>query len=286
MSSSDAAKWSGRVFLGDGATRKSEMSIPELEGQARRKRYGPQFEEEFVARVQAKAQKKAKEILTQAQAEAEAMRAGAREEGFAEGINLAKEQLEEAKAEMAQAMRGVLAGIEERSGSIYDRHRQDIVDLVRAAVERVVGVELSCNTGAILAQLLDQALELLESSKRVTIRVHPEVAALAEDCLKSGAEEGVKPERWRIKADEGLAPGGMIVESDHGVADNSIESRLERVMAIFDQLRVNGESGEQGGGQQPAQPERQDRPEQQAQLQQKNAAEPAPQPEPQPEPNA
>ncbi|MDY7002361.1 MAG: FliH/SctL family protein, partial [Thermodesulfobacteriota bacterium] len=193
-------------------------------------------EAEYLERVRERATLLAKDILIQALAEAEVLKKDAIEKGVAQGRKQAREQMDQELAKQSEALAKALGAIQEGGTALWEKHRQDIVTLTRLAVEKVLRIEISKAREEILAGLLDQALEVIDSQRDLVIRVHPDDANLLEDLLHRAKAEHPALEQWRVKADPGLARGGLILESDHGMVDNTLEKRRESIEPILDQL--------------------------------------------------
>lgn len=230
-------KW-GRIFMG---TRVSELSDVE---NVRSRAWDAKDENDYLERVKAKAVEKAREILANAEAEATEMRKKAKEEGYAEGLEQAHTELEEARSAMSGAVTGVLEAIQEESIVLTRAWRDDLAALVPLAVEKALALTLSQERRAVLESLYTQALRSLESSRRITVRVSPEDEAAIADIINQGAAQQNGPESWKVKGDPSVTPGGLYLESESSLADNSIESRKAAVEAVLAGLTVPDPAGE------------------------------------------
>ena len=240
MSSSDASTQgflpgNARVVMGLGGNGPTEMTVHEIEG-AKTQTLDEKTELEFWARVRAKAQAKAREILEQALAEAEAVRAQAREEGFQQGLVEASQACEAQLAAMGGTLAGTMQGIEAERPRLWAVHRQEFAALLKMAVEKVLHTELSERRQEILSNLLDQAIDLMDTRKGFTVLVSPQdeetVAHLLEEARK--AHQGMG--HWRVKADPALEAGGVRLESDAGIVDNAVDSRFDQISDLLDRV--------------------------------------------------
>lgn len=241
MSSSDEPQESGllpgnaRVVMGLTDTGPSEMTVHEIEG-TKTQPLDEKTELEFWARVRAKAQAKAREILEQAMVDAEQERAKAREDGFQQGLAQASEACEAHLAGMGGTLSGLLQELEHERATLWERHRQEFAALLHLAVSKTLHTELSENRRDILANLLEQAIDLMDTRAGFTVVVHPEdepaVAELLEQAKK--AHQGLGP--WRVKGDPALAAGGVRLESDAGVVENTVDARFEQIAELLGRM--------------------------------------------------
>ena len=226
----------GRVFMGFSSPGPSEVTVGELRERGRGPARDEKAEAEYQERVRERATLLAKDILIQALAEAEVLKKDAIERGLAEGKDQARAQMDKELAKQSEALAEALNAIREGGAALWDKHRQDIVTLTRLAVEKVLRIETSKAKEEILAGLLDQALETIDSQRDLVVRVHPDDEKLLEDLLGRAKTNHPALEQWRIKADPDLAQGGLILESDQGMVDNTLEKRRQSIEPILDQL--------------------------------------------------
>ncbi|BFR47165.1 flagellar assembly protein FliH [Nitratidesulfovibrio sp. HK-II] len=234
MSSSDAEKpdrW-GTIFMGPGPL--GETTLTGMEGASARPLWDEHTEEEYMERVRAKAEAKAREMLTQARMEAEVMRAAAHDEGYNAGMAQAHRELEEFRAAMGESVSAVLSAIQGQCSSIFAGWRADLVGLLRAAVERGVGLVVDAERAAVLETLFVKSVQALEQRRTLTVRVNPEDEPAVADIIAATKERFPGLEAWTVRGDAAIGPGGMVVESRDGMVDNTIETRrriVEEVLA-------------------------------------------------------
>lgn len=254
MSSSSAMaegrekKRRGKIILGPAdATGLTEISLDELED----RKGGPSVwdagcESVFFDRVRGKAKNMAKEIIAGALAEAERIRIAAAEEGREEGLARAASEIEAMLGAKADTLAKILDQAQGGGKALWDEYRQDIVILTTLAVEKVLAVELEVQRKEVLAGLLDEALDNIDSQRNLLVRVHPEDADLMGQLLEEAIKIHGSLKNWKIKPDGTLAQGGVILESDQGMVDNSIKARREIIFQVFDKLGLAEDNNEGG----------------------------------------
>jgi len=245
LSSQPDKPLTGRVIIGLGGQGPGETTVEEIESRRRGSAgpgWSPKTEEEYLRRVRERATSMAKDILEKAMAEAEAVREQAAKEGFEQGMAQAQEQVQTMLQEQADTLAGMLGTLQNAGPALWEKHREDMVAVVRLAVEKAVRLELDSHRSEILAGLLDQALESIDNLRGLSVRVHPGDAEGMELLLEQAKARHPDLERWRVKADKTLSPGGLVVESDQGMVDNSLEVRHKAINDILDQLDLaNGD---------------------------------------------
>ena len=237
-----------RVVMGVGMAGPQETTVAELE--ARRSPFPfERMEAEFWERTRTKAQDMAKEIIAKAMVEAEALRAAAREEGMAQGAADVQAQIEASKAqfdahvqEMSQAFGETLAAIQTDRKTLWDGYRQDFVTLLHMALEKSFGILLTDARREILAALLDEALDLIDTRTELAVVVHPDDAPMIEELLTRAAAVRQGLSRWHVRGDAALLPGGVRLESRDGLVDNTVDSRFAEVQSVFAKLSARPEA--------------------------------------------
>ena len=226
----------GKILLGTSSEGPTVVPLAELEGGSERLTWTQANTEDYKRRVRDKAAAMAKSILLEAQREARELKAQAKTEGHREGRELARRELELAREEMAVTLTGYLAAFQSGRGNLWNTQRQDIVTLIQLAVEKAVHLEMSSRNREILENLLDQAVDALDSRQRLIVRVHPGDEDNMLNLLRRARERHPDLGSWRVKTDPALHAGGLLLESDHGLVDNSVETRLAWIREVLDHL--------------------------------------------------
>ncbi|MBU4191252.1 MAG: flagellar assembly protein FliH [Proteobacteria bacterium] len=225
----------GKVVIGMDSPGPNQMTIQELEGK-RQLIWDESTDEEYLNRVQERAREKAKEIMLFAELEAEALRATARHEGYAEGLAQAQADVEQHTRTISAEAEKLFARIGSQGSNIFEARRKDIMDLIRLAVEKTLRIEMSQSRKASLEALMRQALERNESRHQLVIRCAGEDAEGLDAFLKTIQERNPALKYWTIKGDPALTAGGVVVETPDGKVDNSVATRWQGVEAILDQM--------------------------------------------------
>lgn len=199
-------------------------------------RWTPEDEEAYLARVREKAAAMAKDILAQAEREAETVREAARQEGYKSGVAQADAELEQLRSSIGDMVQVVLSGIEAQSAKIYTAAKADLVEVTKLAVEKITGLVLNQERETVLENLFDEAMRILESHKSLTVTVNPEDEPAVADVIAAAKEKHPDLTSWQVKASPALEPGSVQLESESSMADNSIGSRRAAVAQALDTL--------------------------------------------------
>lgn len=230
--------YTGRVILGTESAGPSEMTVQEMEGK-KRLIWDDTMSDEFMSRVRTKAQVKAKEILAQAMEEAKNIRTAAQEAGLAEGLASSQQQLEEHLHNISTGLGQVIETIQSQADVVWEARRADFVQLIRMAVEKVIGIEMAQRRLEMLDFILEQSVARLESNRVFMIRTNPEDAETMDDLLARAQAGNPKLTKWIIKPDPSIT-AGVIIETTDAKVENTTDGRWEGVSAILDQLTIYG----------------------------------------------
>ncbi|CAM2060151.1 flagellar assembly protein FliH [Desulfovibrionales bacterium] len=236
-----AGQCTSRIVRAMGSGGANQTSLGGLGGRGQRVAWSVAMEVEYMDRVKARAAAKAKEILDEGRAEVDVLRKNARQEGFTQGLEEAQEQMKAARQAIVDSMAQALTSVQAGMAAIWQEHRQALTDLVRLAVERVLGRELAIDRYKILEYYLAQAVDLLDRRTGLCVRVHPDDEATMQELLERARECYQGLDRWHIRTDVAMQPGGLAIESDYRIVDNTIKGRLAPIREILDQLDLAGE---------------------------------------------
>jgi len=241
------ARNSGRVIVGMGSRGPSEMSLGEMQGQRDLTKWTSKTEEEYMTRVRDRATEAAKQIISQAMVKAAELREQGRAEGLEAATQEAQALLDQLAEQQAQALGQALTALEEGGRVLWNQHRQDIVVLVRMAVQKIVRLEMDTRREEILGSVLDQALDAIDSHRELILKVSPQDENFIGALMERAKQLYPGLDRWSVRADGKLSPGGMMLESAQGMVDNTTESRWAAVEAVLGQLGLDAAPAEGAG---------------------------------------
>ncbi|EXJ15669.1 HrpE/YscL family type III secretion apparatus protein [Imhoffiella purpurea] len=169
----------------------------------------------------------ARELLDAARRAAEALRAQAEEDYARERRRGYDEGLAEARMEMGVRMLETV----ERSVAYFGQIEHQVADLVMTSLRKILG---EFDDTELTLRLVRQALQVVQSQPRVTIRVCPEQAAELQERLSRLIAGYTSLGTAVISADPRLERGGCILETEIGVVEASLDLQL---MALDKALR-------------------------------------------------
>ncbi|CAG0999504.1 V/A-type H+/Na+-transporting ATPase subunit E [Phycisphaerales bacterium] len=199
--------------------------------------------------IRARSQAQAEEIVRDAHREREALIAGAREEGRAEGMRAGREDgmragREEGKAAAVAERRAALQALEKSWSDAlaeFVRMREHLMiearsDIVRLALEiaqRVTRRKVDADPG-VVGELLGAVLALITRPTRLSVRLHPEDEPLAREVLPALLESLSHVEHVELRPDPSLPKGSCIARTPTGSEiDASVTTQLDRIASAL-----------------------------------------------------
>lgn len=192
----------------------------------------------YFERVKQKAGQMAEGMLAEAKAQAEQIRADAEQQGYEKGLEAAQEELNAFRNAMADSVSAVLHTLQEQGPRIFEQWREDVVGVVRVAVQRITAKEISEHRKEVLEGLLVEAVGLLEKRRELVIRVNPDDEPVINDIISLTRDRFDDVRSWRVKPDLAITPGGMVVESESSLAEGRLEARIAAVDEVLERLTL------------------------------------------------
>jgi flagellar assembly protein FliH len=230
---SDFAACPGRVIYGLQSLDRAGLNRPPTQT------WNSETEDRYMEQVRERAQQMAKEILAQALAEAEQIRANAQAQGFAAGRIDAKSLAQAENDKVCSFLDSMQTALVAEKERIYAEHKQSLFAILRLAFEKTLGVVLDEQREQVLNALFDEAVSQLQARTCITVHVCKADLQLAQTLADQSREKRSDLPELRICASLDLEPGGVRIESGDGLVDNSISARFEQVRTILDGYMEN-----------------------------------------------
>ena len=179
----------------------------------------------------------AEEIVRQAQEQAQDIRNQAYEDGKAEGLSQGQEF---ARAELEQEKQSFQEEIERRQKEMQEQElalEPQFAEIMAALIEKITGV-LCQDKKDIIIYLIHQAMNQLEKTKQITLRVSKEDMILVSS-HKEELKANVSPDvEFEVIEDESLQAAQCIIETDSKMIDCSLDVQLKNVQEQIKMLTI------------------------------------------------
>jgi len=173
--------------------------------------------------------------LAAAEADADTLRAEAREQGLREGREEAMVALTPALEALAQAAEAVQADQHARA----ERLEAHAVDLALFLAEKVIGGAVSVQP-ELVVEAVRGALRGIVDRERVTVLVHPEDLDLVRDAMDAMRATLGGIEHCEVQAERRVSRGGAVVRTSDGDVDARVETKLQRAREVVEAALSTG----------------------------------------------
>ena len=172
--------------------------------------------------------------LAQAEAEADAMRAIAREEGLRDG----REEALAALAPALEALNQAVEAMQLEQIARAERLEAHAVDLGLFLAEKVLGGAIAVEPERVL-EAVRGALRGIVERERVTVLVHPEDLELVRDAMDDIRASLGGIEHCEVQSERRVSRGGAVVRTPEGDVDARVETKLVRAREVIEAALSN-----------------------------------------------
>lgn len=205
------------------------------------------------------ASSKAEEILTEAKRERERILRGARDEGYAKGMQEGqaagqkqgyaageKTALEESRARLAAldgAWSSALKTFESQREALTSAARTEVLGLALQIAERVIHRAIACEPGVVVDQVAAAVAQVMRPTG-IVLAAHPQDVELVRAAIPELSKTLAAMRQATLAGDEKLARGSCVVRSaGGGIVDASIGTQLDRIAEALVPGRTKGAEG-------------------------------------------
>lgn len=158
-----------------------------------------------------------KNLISKAYEEANAIRENAQAQGFEEGMQQARQAIDELRGSISQLMNGR----EEALLSMVD----EIGALAVEVASRIIKTEVSCDETLVLALVRDTIQKAGRNSKSILIKLNPEDSGTVKKMLKDDPIPNLQAEVI-VMDDPAVDQGSCVLETNSGLIDASFSTQL------------------------------------------------------------
>lgn len=167
-------------------------------------------------------------LISRAKEEAAAIKEAAAKEGYQEGLQAAKDDLEKVKESLGAFFNA--------KQEIYDNIAPDILEISLDIAKKIIKKETIENPEVILNNIKDIMKGLSKEEAKITLRVNPSQAAMLKNDVPEVADSLGLEAKIIIVADETITEGGCLVTTTNGVIDATIESQLAIISEVLKEI--------------------------------------------------
>ncbi len=157
-------------------------------------------------------------LISRAREEAQSIKESAVKEGYEEGMNQAKADIEN--------LRNSLSAFVSAKQEVFDYIAPDILEISVDIAKKIIKKEIQQDPTIILENIVDLLKTLSKEETRVTLRVNPEQAMLIKQKIPEVVEMAGSEAKVNVISDENISYGGCMVTTTNGIIDATIETQM------------------------------------------------------------
>lgn len=164
-------------------------------------------------------------LISRAQEEAGIIKDSAAKEGYKEGIEQAKADVDQLKSALNEFLNA--------KQEIFEYIAPDILEISINIARKIVKHEIQQNPELVLGSILDILKNISRDESKITIMVNPSQVAIAKESIPEITSSLAIDARINILADDTIEEGSCIVKTSNGIVDASIDTQLEIIKEAF-----------------------------------------------------
>lgn len=157
-------------------------------------------------------------LISRAKEEANSIREAAAKEGYEEGINAAKQDIENLKNSMEEFLNA--------KQDVYDEIAPDILEISLDIAKKIIKKEMNESPEILLENIKEILNGLSKEETKIVLKVNPAQAAMLKQEMPEAVSMAGLEAKVLIVPDENTMEGGCMVTTDNGVIDATIETQL------------------------------------------------------------
>lgn len=157
-------------------------------------------------------------LISRAREEAQSIKEAAQKEGYEEGLNQAKADIEEVKNSITSFLGAKQA--------VFDYIVPNIMEISLDIAKKIIKQEIQENPSLIMENITEILHGLSKEETKITLRVNPVQVSLVKAEIPEVLTNTGLDARVMVVPDEAIMEGGCMVTTTNGVIDATIETQL------------------------------------------------------------
>lgn len=157
-------------------------------------------------------------LISRAKEEANSIREAAAKEGYQQGIDAAKQDIESLKEAIEDFFRA--------KQDVYDEIAPDILEISLDIAKKIIKKEMSENPEILLENIKGILKGLSKEESKIVLKVNPSQAVMLKQEMPEAVAMAGLEAKVIIMPDEDTMEDGCMLTTDNGVIDATIETQL------------------------------------------------------------
>ena len=157
-------------------------------------------------------------LISRAREEAQSIKEASQKEGYQEGLNRAKADIEE--------MRDTLTAFLGAKQEVFDTVAPYVMEMSLDIAKKIIKKEIQQDASIILDNIQQLLKTLSKEESKITLKVNPIQVSLIKSEVPEMLNNAGLEAKLMVVPDDGIMEGGCLVETTNGVIDATIETQL------------------------------------------------------------
>lgn len=167
-------------------------------------------------------------LISRAKEEANSIRAAAAKEGYQQGLEEAKADIENIKETMGQFLNA--------QQIVYDNIAPDILEISLDIAKKIIKKEMKEDPEVLLENVRDILKGLSKEEAKITLKVNSAQAELLKQEIPEILKVAGLEARVMVVPDDNTMEGGCMVTTTNGVIDATMETQLSIITQILKEI--------------------------------------------------
>lgn len=167
-------------------------------------------------------------LISRAKEEANSIREAAAKEGYQEGIQAAKEDI--------QRVRESLESFLNAKQEVYEEIAPDVLEISLDIAKKIIKKEMNEDPTILLENIKDILKGLSKEETKIMLKVNPSQAAMLKQEIPELMNIAGLEAKVIIVPDENTMEGGCLLTTSNGVIDATIETQLEIISEALKEI--------------------------------------------------
>jgi len=157
-------------------------------------------------------------VISRAQEDAKSIKEQAKQDGYKEGIENAKKELEELKGKFAEFYK--------YKDEIFDKVSGCIFDISVEIAGKILNKEIETDKTAVIKMIKSAVEEVNKTENKIVLKVMPQDVEIVKNKVPEIFEGEGFEASISVVPDKTIKEGGVIVETSNGIIDATVQTQL------------------------------------------------------------
>lgn len=167
-------------------------------------------------------------LISRAREEANSIREAAAKEGYQQGLQEARADIEQFKENMGQFLNA--------QQIVYDNIAPDILEISLDIAKKIIKKEMKDNPEVLLENVRDILKSLSKEEAKITLKVNSAQAEMLKQEIPEALKVAGLEARVIVVPDDNTMEGGCLVTTTNGVIDATMETQLSIITELLKEV--------------------------------------------------